>query len=279
MEINTQIPSVIIPAYNEEKIISRCLESLGSGLTRDFQIIVVCNGCTDKTAEVVESSFPNIHLLSLLKGSKSLAIRSAESKKPGFPRIYLDADILLNVEGIKELISIAMGQKAQHLIIPKSHINYNESHHLVKQYYDAWYSTDFVQRLGFGAGTYVLSERARNRFGEWPELIADDGFLRTRFSIDEIDIVEHVCEEVQAPKTLRQLIQIKTRSKLGNKQLKNYLNTAKKERNGKNFKTIKLSLFDIVSWNYFVVNSLASISAWWRYQLGDYSWLRDKSTR
>lgn len=43
---------IIIPAHNEEKNISFCLESLKNQTFKDFEVIVVNDGSTDKTAEI-----------------------------------------------------------------------------------------------------------------------------------------------------------------------------------------------------------------------------------
>jgi peptidoglycan-N-acetylglucosamine deacetylase len=49
--------SIVIPAYNEENYISQCLESLKSqDYPGEYEIIVVDNASTDKTAEVAEES-------------------------------------------------------------------------------------------------------------------------------------------------------------------------------------------------------------------------------
>lgn len=48
--------SVIIPAYNEEKRIGRVLGDVADYLkskTQKYEIIVVCDGCNDKTVEIV----------------------------------------------------------------------------------------------------------------------------------------------------------------------------------------------------------------------------------
>lgn len=46
--------SVVIPAYNEEKYIGKCLESLLAQDFCDFEIVVCLNLCTDRTEEIVK---------------------------------------------------------------------------------------------------------------------------------------------------------------------------------------------------------------------------------
>ncbi|MEW6407303.1 MAG: glycosyltransferase [Patescibacteria group bacterium] len=46
--------SVVIPAHNEEKYISKCLESLLAQDFRDFEIVVCLNACSDGTEEIIK---------------------------------------------------------------------------------------------------------------------------------------------------------------------------------------------------------------------------------
>lgn len=52
--------SVVIPAYNEESYLPSCLQSLQNQTFRDFEIIVVDNNSTDKTAEIATQHGANI---------------------------------------------------------------------------------------------------------------------------------------------------------------------------------------------------------------------------
>lgn len=47
--------SVIIPAYNAEKTIGRCLDSVYNQTFKDFECIVVADSCTDSTAAIATS--------------------------------------------------------------------------------------------------------------------------------------------------------------------------------------------------------------------------------
>ena len=46
--------SVVIAAYNTEKYIAKCLESLKQQAYTDFEAIVVVDGATDKTSDICE---------------------------------------------------------------------------------------------------------------------------------------------------------------------------------------------------------------------------------
>ncbi|MCA9000921.1 MAG: glycosyl transferase, partial [Planctomycetes bacterium] len=55
--------------------------------------------------------------------------------------------------------------------------------------------------------------------GAFPQLIADDGFVRAHFAPDEILWVHGAQSRVRTPRRLMDLVRIKTRSRLGNMEL------------------------------------------------------------
>lgn len=46
--------SVIVPAHNAEKTLDKCLQSIKNQTFKDFELIVVCDACTDKTYEIAQ---------------------------------------------------------------------------------------------------------------------------------------------------------------------------------------------------------------------------------
>ena len=46
------ILSIIIPAHNEEKYIEKTLKSIKNSDINNYEIIVVCDNCTDKTYDL-----------------------------------------------------------------------------------------------------------------------------------------------------------------------------------------------------------------------------------
>src|SRR3546814_12816151 len=56
--------SIIIPTYNAERTLSRCLESILQQTDTDIEVIIQDGGSTDKTAQVAEDFDRNrIHFL------------------------------------------------------------------------------------------------------------------------------------------------------------------------------------------------------------------------
>ena len=96
--------SVIIPAFNEEKNISRVLEPLSS-FKEPYEILVVNDGSTDKTSDIAYSF--GIQVLNLPKNiGKSYAMQAGLNNTSGDVILYLDADLIgLRPEHIQWLIS------------------------------------------------------------------------------------------------------------------------------------------------------------------------------
>jgi len=268
-------PSIIIPAHNEQSVIYKTLKALSpESNINNFKVVVVCNGCTDGTYNIVKNNFPSVLCLSTPKPSKALAIRHAESHIDGFPRIYLDADIQLNSMDARKIID-ASEKFPQKLILPKSRVDNSNSNFFVSLYYDYWYKTSFVTQLGYGCGTYVLSQESRNQFNEWPDLISDDGFVRQLFEPEQIYIVENTCVKVAAPKTLPELIKVKTRSKYGTIELKEFHPSSTRKK--RPFALILANPLSML--NYLSINLIAKYKAKKNYKENTFSWLRDDSSR
>lgn len=47
--------SIIIPAYNSERYIIKALESVQRQTNKDYELLVVCDSCTDRTEEVARN--------------------------------------------------------------------------------------------------------------------------------------------------------------------------------------------------------------------------------
>src|SRR3989338_1951599 len=79
--------TVIIPAYNEEKYIERTLQAIS-----DAEIVVVCNGCTDKTEDIARKYADTVIVLKEKGVSRA---RNAGAKEACSERlVFMDADIL-----------------------------------------------------------------------------------------------------------------------------------------------------------------------------------------
>ena len=61
--------SVVIPNFNGISFIADCLDSLKKQTWTNFEVIVVDNGSTDGSREVVQSGYPDVHLIPLAENT------------------------------------------------------------------------------------------------------------------------------------------------------------------------------------------------------------------
>ena len=94
--------SVIIPAHNEENYIRPTLHSLKSQTFQDFEVIVVANGCTDETEDIVKKrANERLRLLSLPKANVSVARNAGALNAQGKLLLFLDADTRLEDDALR----------------------------------------------------------------------------------------------------------------------------------------------------------------------------------
>lgn len=85
--------SVVVPLYNKEKYIKRTLDSILNQTFSDFEIIIVNDGSTDKSCEVIESiKDDRIHLIHKENGGVSSARNRGIKEAKGEFIAFLDAD-------------------------------------------------------------------------------------------------------------------------------------------------------------------------------------------
>ena len=97
--------SVIIPAHNEEKYITRCLDSInyaGSNIDVPVEVIVVLNRCTDETEQIAK----HYKAITVKEDEKNIAkIRNTGVKaSTGEVLVTIDADSRMTPNMLREVI-------------------------------------------------------------------------------------------------------------------------------------------------------------------------------
>ncbi len=107
--------SVIIPTYNEEKDIGECLKNLEEQTYKNFEVIIVDDGSTDKTVEIVKT-FKKVKLI-LGEHKGPGASRNLGSKKArGKILIFIDADMTFDKNYLKNLIKPILDDKTDKIV-------------------------------------------------------------------------------------------------------------------------------------------------------------------
>ena len=105
MEIKMKI-SFIIPAYNCEAYIERCIDSLLLQKDADLDIVVVNDGSTDGTAELLEKYKSDVTVKTIPNGGCSNARNVGLSIAQGDFIMFADADDYLSEGAVERLVKV-----------------------------------------------------------------------------------------------------------------------------------------------------------------------------
>lgn len=203
---------MIVPAHNEEKVVGRLLWALaGASAGGRLEVVVVANGCRDRTAEVA-SLTNGVRVVELGVGSKAAALNAGDDVATAWPRLYVDADVELTARAaFATLAALADAPAAR----PRLRYETGECSWPVRAYYRARDRMPVMHAHLWGAGVYGLSEAGRRRFGAFPHDVADDVFVDDLFGPHETVIVDTDPVVVRPPRSTRALVHTLARVRRG----------------------------------------------------------------
>ncbi len=302
--------SIIIPAHNEANVIERCLREVVSGAAPgELEVIVVCNGCTDGTATAARRVGGPVRVLETPISSKVHALNLGDRAARGFPRFYIDADIVVTLDAVRSVSAVletgtcsksrcmprherdqrcadcpAVAKRRILAAAPRMHVRRDHCDWFVRAFYEIWTRLPYCTDGMIGSGFYALSEEGRRRFDTFPPVISDDGFVRLLFKPGERATVGCGGFELSAPRNLRSLLKIKTRSQFDNYQLHRMFPPLRSNEQRDYRPFLRQLLTQPRLWPqlavYCLVIGTARARALWRLLWGHHStWDRDESSR
>jgi hypothetical protein len=221
--------SVVIPAHNEERTIGRLLTALapeagtGSGPVPaqdppgSLEVVVVCNGCTDATADVARAFGPEVTVVETPVAGKAHALTLGHEVASGFPRAVVDADVQITRRSLMAL-GAAVADGPFLASAPRRHLELAGASWPVRWYYDVWQRLPQVESGLFGRGVVVVSEVGAARLLDLPPVMSDDLVASEAFGPQERTIVPDAVVSIWPSRTLRDLVRRRIRVVTGNAQ-------------------------------------------------------------
>lgn len=212
------VVSVVIPAHNEEAGLAALLVRLLDGAAPgEFDVVVVANACTDRTAGVARDA--GVRVVETETPGKANALGLGDAAARVFPRVYSDADILLSAADVRALAEAA-GRPGVLACAPRPMLDLDGAGPVVRRVHRVHEALVEPGRGLAGTGVYVLTEEAHARVFPLPDgLLADDGWVHAGFGPDERVVVAEAASVVRPARTVRAHLRRRVRVRLGNRQL------------------------------------------------------------
>jgi poly-beta-1,6-N-acetyl-D-glucosamine synthase len=98
--------SIIVPAYNEGKVIGHCIESILASDYQNFEIILVDDGSKDDTFEVMQryKNVTGVQVCTKPNGGKATALNEGYRRSKGEILLFVDADGIFTPGTIDEML-------------------------------------------------------------------------------------------------------------------------------------------------------------------------------
>lgn len=223
--------SIIIPAHDEALALPGCLQSLlNQDCAGSMQVIVVDNGSSDGTSEVArqweikfEKRGHELVVLRLEKGNKPAALNAGDAAASGACRIYLDADTEISPNCISSIVAALVRTSAVGLCCARMQVAPARSW-VTRRYGRVWSNLPWVCQDVIGAGLYAVSAIGRRRWGEFPDVIADDMWAQAQFEPHERKVIGEATFVVRLPEGFGNLVNVRTRWVRGNREVARRLN-------------------------------------------------------
>lgn len=207
--------SVIIPAHNEASVIDATLAAIAAGQCADIEIIVIANGCKDKTAERAKAH-KGVTVMDIPQGNKTAALNLGVTAASSEILVFLDADIRTNIWAVRTLAR-ALSCGENRMAYGNASFQTRSCHWTVRAFYRAWMLNPYFDHHKVG-GFFALTREAFTMMGGFPDLTNDDEYVR-RHMLGRSVFMAHAPYEVKAPKTLSSLIAVRSRVYRGNDEL------------------------------------------------------------
>lgn len=219
----SRVTSIVIPAHNESRVIGRLLDALLAGTPASgTDIVVVCNGCTDDTARVAGARGPRVRVVEIPTPSKHTALRVGDEHAKGFPRLYVDADVVLGAADVRALTGALADSPDLLAAAPGRDLPLTGCSWPVRAYYRVWQRLPAVRTGLFGRGVIAVSESGHARIAALPPLMADDLAASLAFCPGERRVVEAARVVVHPPRTWSDLIRRRIRAATSSAELERF---------------------------------------------------------
>lgn len=224
-----QTVAILVPSRNEGPLIAATLDALAAqDYEGEIRVCVCVNGDSKNTGDYVRKAIEqhkgriSIELEELEEGSKPIALNTADkmadkADRPADFRIYLDADTVLTANAVRLLVA-QLDSAEPRVAAPSKKLKPGPSF-LVNLCARSWMRLPWVQDDIAGSGVVSVNRAGRTRWGEYPDVVADDGYVAWQFPPEERVIAREAASLLDFPDSVRGMFAAMSRWHSGGQQL------------------------------------------------------------
>ncbi|MDO9356727.1 MAG: glycosyltransferase [Solirubrobacteraceae bacterium] len=202
------LASIVIPAHNESAAIDGLLTCLTAEAAGTWEIVVVCNACSDDTAQKART-YTDVVVVETSTPGKLNALNLGDRHVRHFPRVYVDADAVVSNAALRHLVSALDDPLLAAVGSPRLTVDTGGCSRWIQIYFSVWRRLRYAQEA-IGSGVYGLSKAARSRFDEFPDGASADQLIYRLFTAEERRITEPGFT-YRAPRSIGSLIRTRAR--------------------------------------------------------------------
>ena len=144
--------SVIVPVYNAEDFLCRCVDSLLSQTLRDIEIILVDDGSTDSSRSICEryaEQDSRVRVISQHNRGVAMARKAGMKVATGQYSIHTDPDDWVEDSMLEELYTTAIKDKAD-IVVCDFMIDFKDYNYLASQKLVNYESQHYLSQMMYG---------------------------------------------------------------------------------------------------------------------------------
>lgn len=173
--------SIIIPVYQGEDTIRDCLKSVFAQTFSDVEVIVVNDGSTDRTREILEEYADRITIIDQENRGRNAARNRGHQHARGEYLIFLDADIVMQPDMLEKMYDVL--QKNPHATYVYSSFQYG------KKLFQLWpFSAERLKKMPYIMISALIHAKDFPRFDESVKRLQDWDVWLTMLEHDKVGV-------------------------------------------------------------------------------------------
>jgi poly-beta-1,6 N-acetyl-D-glucosamine synthase len=216
--------TIVIAAFNEEKVICKTINSILESDYNKFEIILVNDGSKDSTSETVKETYKTNQSVSVIdkeNGGKSTALNLGFKSSKGEVVIILDADTIISHDAISLLVS---NFKDETLAAVSGNVKVGNANNMITKWQHIEYVVGFnLEKRAFSMHNCITV--VPGAFGAWRKAaVAQCGYFKEDTIAEDTDLTLELLRNgyrvefedkayayTEAPETMKDLLKQRSR--------------------------------------------------------------------